>query len=362
MSTPSYQSTPTQPVTLRSAAAELIAPSDPRWRMFLVHVPHDVYHLPEYTEISARYEGGEPVAFLAASEGTEVLLPLRIRELPGALHAPPDWRDAASPYGYPGPLATDPADSHGVEACLTAIMGAARAAGLVSAFVRLHPLLSPPVGTVGLAGEVEAHGSVVYLDLTRSEEELWSQVRSNHRRGIRKLTRQGYSVTMDDWDTYTEFVRVYEATMRRVDASPFYFFSTPYYDDLRCALLDHVHLCTVRTRGGHVAAAGIFFETAGIVQYHLGGTADEFVSDAPSKLMFHAVREWARARGNRVLHLGGGLGGRSDSLFHFKSGFSSLRASFHTLRVAFDDARYTDLLRRAGAEQATGFFPAYRAS
>lgn len=341
--------------------SELIGPGDPRWQALLDRVPHDAYHRPEYVEVCARHEGGAPVAFLASEGSTQLLLPLLLRELPAELDAPPAWHDLTSPYGYPGPVVSSSTDADFPGRAFDAFRELGRAEGLVSAFVRMHPLLPLPAGPSSALDGLEAHGPVVWIDLTRSAEELWSDTRSNHRRGIRKLTRSGFSVAIDDWDRYPHFVSVYEETMRRVEATPFYFFPPGYYEDLRVALDDGIHLCTVLSPEGDVACAGVFFETAGIVEYHLGGTSGDFLSVAPSKLMFDVVRSWARDRGNRMLHLGGGHGGREDSLFHFKAGFSSSRARFYTVRMVLDETRHAELLQRCDAKSAGGFFPAYRA-
>jgi hypothetical protein len=78
------------------------------------------------------------------------------------------------------------------------------------------------------------------------------------------------------------------------------------------------------------------------------------------------MRAWAQERLNRVLHLGGGVGGAYDSLFHFKAGFSDTRADFYSYRLIVDQSRY-ESLSRVAAMQAEGdssiptnFFPAYR--
>ena len=84
----------------------------------------------------------------------------------------------------------------------------------------------------------------------------------------------------------------------------------------------------------------------------------------PTKLMMHFVRSWAKDRGNQVLHLGGGVGGDSDSLLQFKVGFSPLRHTFATLRMVIDETDYgrlvaaRDPLLDPGAR--SGFFPLYR--
>ena len=84
----------------------------------------------------------------------------------------------------------------------------------------------------------------------------------------------------------------------------------------------------------------------------------------PTKLMMHFVRGWAKDRGNQVLHLGGGVGGDSDSLLQFKGRFSPLRHTFATLRVVIDGQEYDRLIAARdpllGPDARRGFFPLYR--
>ena len=76
---------------------------------------------------------------------------------------------------------------------------------------------------------------------------------------------------------------------------------------------------------------------------------------------------WAKERGNRLMHLGGGVAGAQDKLFDFKTGFSKLRSPFYTWRLVSDPEVYARLCQKW--ELATGktanppdlFFPAYRA-
>ena len=80
--------------------------------------------------------------------------------------------------------------------------------------------------------------------------------------------------------------------------------------------------------------------------------------------MFAEVMHWAQAQGAAYMHLGGGLGGREDSLFHFKAGFSKQRADFFTYRVIADPSAYETLCARwqehHHAPLDETFFPAYR--
>ncbi len=160
-------------------------------------------------------------------------------------------------------------------------------------------------------------------------------------------------------------MEVYRATMRRVGAKEFYLFSDNYFEDLKGVLEDKLDLWTVLSPDGEFAAGGVFTVTNGIVEYHLGGTAEKYLSTAPSKLMFSDVRNWGKEAGNRVFHLGGGLGGKTDSLFQFKAGFSQDYADFFTFRMVLDQPKYDRLEKKwrllsGELKQDLDSFPIYR--
>lgn len=339
--------------------ADFISPSDARWSEALRALKHDVYDLPEYVAICGTYEDATPIAFYAKEGAEYALIPLLQRRLPSSLGAPVSWLDATSPYGYCSALFTDAPDwpSRAVKGFL----GACAERNVISVFVRLHPLL-PSAPALDAAGTRVAHGKTVYVDLTVPEDVLRNQLRSGHRYDIRRLTSQGFKVIADDWSLYSRFVEIYWETMRRLDADPYYLFSVDYFRDLRQALGSRLHLFSVLAPDCSVAAAGLFTETDGIVQYHLSGTAEEHRRRAPTKLMLDHAITWAKAAGKRVLHLGGGVGSRDDALFQFKAGFSGLRAPFQSWRLICDSGAYHELIDAAGTSTASesGFFPVYR--
>lgn len=349
--------------------AEFIAPDDKRWRDFLAIAPHDFYHLPQYVALEADHEGRQATAFYAEHGGTKLLIPLLLRDLPPELKAPDDWHDAVNPYGYPSPLFLPDADSDQSEDAQFEILwqafcNAAAARNIVSVFLRLHPLMPLPASPLEEQGQLVQHGQTVYLDLQNSEEVLAGLCR-NHRRDIKKLTESGFQFVMDEWSYYPRFIEIYRATMRRLHAEPMYYFEGDYFSRLRQALGGNLHLATVVAPTGEIAAGEIFATTCGIVQNHLAGTADEYQRLAPTKLLTDHMRCWAQERGEKLFHMGGGLGGREDSLFRFKAGFSKLRADFFTYRMILDTTKYQQLVARwqqAGGqiEEDDDFFPAYR--
>lgn len=342
--------------------ARLVRPGDDAWGSTLARIPHDFYHLPAYVELCARMEAGEARALLVEERESVLLQPLLLRPLPGDLPATEARFDATSPYGYPGPLVAGDDDfvRRAVEAALSHLADE----GVAATFVRLHPLLNEGFESIGCLGVFESHGETVVVDLHQSAEEHWRQTRSGHRNEISKAQRSGQTARMDPaWEHGADFARIYRQTMERVGASRYYLFDDAYFEGLRSALGPHLHLCVVQIDGA-IAAGGLFTETSGIVQYHLSGTDEQFVRARPNKLMLHFVREWAKQRGSRWLHLGGGVGGTEDSLFRFKSGFADGRRPFHTWRLIPRPDAYRALVTarhgEAGRLDGRGFFPDYR--
>jgi hypothetical protein len=350
-----------------TAASEsaFLAPADPRWRRFLDRTPHDIYHQPAYVRVAAAHDGGRPCAFWARRGQAELLIPLLVRALPAALGAPDTWSDAIAPYGYPAPLLTLGASDRDADALVAVFMDACREAGVVSVFCRLHPLLASPLAALGAHGLVHEHGQTVYIDLGLSADALALQLRSNVRRDLQRLARAGFQLEIDRWSRLPAFAAVYTEAMDRLQAARSLYFDASYFHALVDELPGSTHLACLLAPDGALAAGALFMVCQGLMQYHLGASADAYRAHSPLKPCLHGMSLEGKARGYRWHHLGGGLGARQDSLFHFKSGFSPLRGVFRSWRAIADRARYDELVSRLPAERRAAapadFFPGYRA-
>jgi hypothetical protein len=349
--------------------SELLAPRSEAWKSCLDKARHDFYHLPDYVELCAEsHEGGSPRAFLARDDDGIVLVPLIVRPINGCTEGRILF-DAVSPYGYGSPIlfTEDGCDRSGfLDRAIESMAQCLRAEHVVTVFCRLHPMLELPLESLRRHGTVVAHGETVFCDLRRSDDELWRATRERLRSRIKKCRSAGFIAEEDtDWNYLDAFWDIYTDTMRRVDATEFYFFDFDYFARLRDGMRQNIHLLVVRS-GPEIASAGIFSETCGIVQYHLSGTREAFRQSDTSHLLLHFAREWAKARGNVVYHLGGGVGGMADSLFQFKAGYSKQRSQFNTWRLIVDDEAYRELLASRQIhinEDQPGsgdYFPEYR--
>lgn len=337
------------------------------WKGVLARVAqHDFYHMVEYHRVAEERGEGSAHLFAYHDGAYTIALPLLLR--PVEESGGKVWSDATSVYGYAGPIASHAAmPASVVRSFQKALKEALAALGVVAVFSRLHPLI-PQWGILAGLGDCRPEGETVSIDLTLPPEEQRARYRSSLRTRINKLRRGGLVCLRDGEKSHLpEFTEIYHQTMRRVKAHSSYFFEPEYFTRLARGLGSALELFVV-TVDGVAIAGGLFGICDGIVQYHLGGTCDSFLKLGPMSLLFDTVRLWAIDEGARVVHLGGGVGSKEDSLFHFKAGFSDRRHTFPTWRWVIEPGAYRELCDRSArrnleraVQWASGdYFPQYR--
>jgi len=348
---------------------DIVPAGDPLWATALERLPNEVYQRPDYVAFEARRLGGTAQALIALDGDREVLLPHVLRPCDPLFPADTVRADdVTSPHGYAGMLLSEPARDRGfLRIVLKAFSEALRDRGVVSAFFRMNPILNDGLMDLLPPDLVIDLGDCVVVDLGLDEAAVRRAITKKTRQSATRARRHGYGVAFTALSgVLDEVVAIYGETMDRVEAKDAYRFPRSYFE----ALADRhdVH-CAVVRRDHEIAAACLFFEAGGIVQAHLGGTLNTHLHASPFLLALHEAIFWARSRGNRWLHLGGGLGGADDSLLRFKSNFSPLRRRIFALRIVSDPAAYERLVtlrqaRRCASDNAapTAFFPAYRAA
>jgi hypothetical protein len=340
---------------------QIVRASDSSWSEWLEGAVHDFYHTAAYHAFSE--EQGEGAAYLALYGNRD-----RFAAWPYLLRDDCECRDIGSVYGYSGPVwrGCQPGDTFLAEA-MREIHDAWKQQGAVSAFARLHPLLENHLW-IGDTGSLSGHGHTVAIDLTLSPDEVLRNYNRKLRQELRYARVGGVETFIDtEWRHFDDFMRLYHHTMDRNGAESLYFFSDHYFRRLKHALGHHAVLM-IATVGQKVIAACIFVEYGDYVQAHLEGADEEYLSVSPFKLMVDDERVRGQAAGRKLLHLGGGRGGREDTLFTVKRRFSPLQRPFFTFRKVLDQKLYDGLLqqRRLASEEAGqefapgGFFPAYR--
>ncbi len=279
--------------------------------------------------------------------GVGLLAPLIVRTIGDG----PE-RDATSPYGYPG---LELLGSEGTSSRYAGSNEHSRdhgdidfsATGLVSIFIR-HRL-----GPLPLSGTTERN--VVQI----ADPALAPKSRPSDRRQVRRNLEAGYELELIPGPETSPvqragFLDLYEQTMRRTGAAAHYFFGAAYFNRVLEAGDTWLVLATAPT--GDLAAASLAVVSDGYLHYYLSGSADSHLGDSPMKNVVARLIEQSTELG-LPLNLGGGIVA-GDALEEFKRGFANRQETWHTSELVCDPAAYR---RLAGARDAGGFFPAYRA-
>jgi hypothetical protein len=258
-------------------------------------------------------------------------------------------KDASSPYGYGGPLAscTDAAFLAAAWAAYTAWMVRQR---VVVEYVRFHPILG---NERSYGGVVSDNRDVVWVDLGQSDFVA----------GYAKRLRQALKKADTAHFVYRElplascavrFAAFYRDGMAEIQADPFFLFGDAYFEALAASGLGRVGVCQDGDDpDGRWLAAGLFLDGAGVREYHLAASSAEGRTAGASAFALHRAAMAARALGMQRLYLGGGSDVRVDNpLLFFKSAYSGHRLRYRTGSTVFDSEAYDRLKRNFPAAWA----------
>lgn len=344
---------------------ERLTPKDRvKWNDALEHLPYDLYHTPDYLLLYEENGDGEAFALLYQSEAGMVLYPYLRRPIEGFILE--GYYDIITPYGYGGPLFSNPSTEL-KEAFDREFISLAEKERYVAEFIRFDPFLRNEADlTVYM--EVEFIRRTVFMDLTKTCEEIFQDITSKNRNMIRKAEKSGVEIVESiDCEDLEAFIDIYYETMDKKQAGDYYYFSREYFKNKRKLLGDSLKLFVAKY-DNHVIAGALFIVGPKYLHYDLAGSKSSYLSFAPNNLLLYHVALWGREQGFRALHLGGGHKDENDSLFKFKKAFTRENILDFAIgrRVLNQDAyaslRMEWIERHPGQKEKlqSGFFPAYR--
>jgi hypothetical protein len=326
----------------------------------------EVFAHPEHGRLFAR-PGDRLVCAVGELDRATILLPLVVRPLASEPWTRPGesrW-DAVTPYGYGGPFAfgTGPRD---VAAFWRAYKRWCAAQRVVSTFARLS-LFPEQRAALPLAPEVRSPN--VVRSLAGGLDAVWDDYAHPVRTNIRAAERAGVRVEIDRTGARLDaFFAIYDHTMRRRAAAPFYFFPRAFFE----ALVDRLagqFVFVHALAGGEVVSSELVLCSEERVYPFLGGTRAEAFSLRPNDALRHHAIAWAISEGKSAFVLGGGLVSE-DGIFRHKRAFARRGVvPFEVACLVHDAAACRELVHdrvRAAPPGAPWsprpqFFPPYRA-
>ena len=326
----------------------------------------EVFAHPAFGRLFAR-PGERVVGVVGEQDRATILFPLVLRPLAAEPWSRPGERrwDATSPYGYCGPFAWGPGPRDDA-AFWSAYERWCAGQRIVTTFARLSLF---PEQRPALPVRPEVRSPNIVRSLEGGTLAIWDDYAHAVRTNVRSAERAGVEVEIDPaGERLDAFLAVYDHTMRRRAAAPFYFFPRAFFEALVAALpgrFAFVHALA----GGEVVSSELLLCSEQRVYPFLGGTRADAFPLRPNDALRHRAIAWAVSQGKRAFVLGGGLE-PEDGIFRHKRAFAPRGVvPFEVACLVHDPAACRELVRDR-ERVATGsdswsprprFFPPYRA-
>lgn len=304
---------------------------------------YDVYYLSGYAK--ACEVNGDGVGLLiyyndGVNRGINVVMKRKIDDT---------YCDFITPYGYGGFLIEGDAlkvykeyEAFCVQQCV------------VSEFVRFHPVLeNQDDESILLGNTISIH--------TESREKILHDMKSEGRNMFRKAEKNGVVIfSNEDLEKLPIFMELYAGTMDKDKATDYYYFSEEYYNILFSSLKRNIRMYYAEREKNIIAMAIVFFSNQK-AHYHLSCSNKEGLQFAATNLLLLTVANDCVDMGYVDLHLGGGFGGKIDSLYKFKKAFNKEKDNeFYIGKKKYIQDIYDKLCAEKDMIDDGSFFPAYR--
>lgn len=295
----------------------------------------DIYYSEEYVKLYET-DDAKPLCAICKTDGKILLMPFIRKEIDG-------YYDFETAYGYGGPI-TNTEDRKWVDDALYEMEQLFEKERYVCGFIRFHSLLNN-------AEICKDHMQVIFdrntvaINTEEAEDEIWTnQIISKNRNMIRKAEKNGLVYKAEyNFESLPQFVKLYNATMERLEAEEFYFFNNSYYQSFINSFTGKAFLGTVK-KDNELICAALFMYSKEYGHYHLEGSDHKYSKLAANNLLLWKTALEFHKLGVKEFHLGGGYNSEPDnSLLKFKKSFSRNIKDFYIGKWIFNQKKYDEL-------------------
>ena len=329
---------------------------------------HDVYHLPQYVKAFEIHGDGKPLLFSYTGDQFKAINVVMRRDLAECEYFRNDLAkntmfDLSTPYGYGGFLIEGEHGASSLDSLNAEYIDYCQNHGFVSEFVRFHPILEN-FRYLHPIYDITELGKTVCVDVS-SEESIWNNLDKKNLNRVRKAQKSDIKIHFGKDDhLFSSFKDLYYSVMQRNQATPYYYFSEAFFRSVAEDLANNV-IFSYATFNDQIVAMCLILFCNGQMHLHLAASNSAYSKLSPNNLLCLESALWGCEHGFQTYHLGGGIGGREDSLYHYKKGYNI--HSDHIFAIGkkiFDQEKYDFLLnirkKNQGPDFNPDFFPQYR--
>ena len=311
------------------------------WDSLLRLFPHESYDLYFEEKYLRLYEteDNKAVCFVYTEDKNIFLFPFLRRKF---LYKGDLYFDFETAYGYGGPILNNN-NEHFATRAFKAMYNYCAKNNYIAGFIRFHPLLNNYKGYQAI-GNLILDRQTIAIDLTLSNEDIWmKEIHTKNRSTIKKAIKSGLKFVVDrEYNYLNEFFKLYENTMKKLNADAFYSFHYDYYNMFK-KTINNSYLGVV-LNNDKVISAAIFFYSRDYGHYHLSGSDPDYLNMNPNNFLIYESSKVMKLLGVKKFHLGGGINSdEQNPLYRFKKKFSKNKYDFYIGKSIFNHKIY-DLL------------------
>lgn len=340
------------------------------WDKTVVSFPnYDIYYLSGYLKAFEIHGDGQPILVYYEGDGLRGMCAFMLRDVSDI-----DWAegfekgqyfDAVTPYGYGGWLMDGDCSEKKLNGFWKEYEAFMKEQKIVCSFTRWCPWLKNQETMRGYSNIIDL-GNTIFINTT-TVAGIMENIKSKDRSTIRKAVKNGITVELsDDPSLFAEFIEIYNGTMLKDNAEEYYFFKPEFYDSIINDLKGKWFMAAAKLEDKIIAMSIMLF-CNGSVHYHLSGSILEYRRLNATNLILYETAKYGAEHGNKIFHLGGGVGSGEDPLYKFKKSFNKDGdLQFSISKDLFNQQAYDMLVEMRKKNDATfnsgsGFFPLYRA-
>lgn len=301
---------------------------------------HSAYSTLEYFEV---FCGGfqHLICFVFEQENQGILMPGYLKKIQ-IYEQEKDFFDFSTPYGYSGPFYTSNTNDTLVKDFWKKVDEWYKENKVVSEFIRFN-----------LFGNSSKYNGQLHDTMLNikgeivDEETQWKRFDAKVRKNVKRAQKENLSVNIYfkniDPEHIKTFYTIYIDTMKRTQATQFFFYSYEQFEKFILINKELCAICTVSDKNVAVSTELLLLSNDSVFSF-LGGTLEEAFDKRPNDFLKFSVINWARNQQIKYYVLGGGYG-YEDGIYKYKKAFfPNDIVIFTTGRKIVDEQTYTQFV------------------
>lgn len=260
--------------------------------------------------------------------------------------------DLITPYGYSGYFYTN---DNTFEEFIILFRKKAKELNYLTEVVRQNPYLNINLTNYNIITSRTTFG----IDLKKYStfDDYLKDTHKDNKKGYKLAIKKKLIFKKEEYtqNNLNKFLIIYNSTMKKLNASNYYYFSDEYYQSF-FNFDDNVFFANIYIDDVLISSS-IIFKYDSFIHYHLGGSLLEHRNLRPNNLLHCEVIRFGIENNFKLYHLGGGLYD-DDTLYTFKNKIGDTKYNYTIYKNILNTEVYNKI--KNSYDNAESYFPIHR--